>query len=265
MQFEEYESEEGDGSKVIESSKGVLQKASLSYGLKSVEALERALTVRSVLVAGENIDMVLSPAEAADARNALCKEVYGRIFIFIVAQANKSLLTSKDKGKGSKKEKKESKEIKEIKEEEHNYTIGLLDIFGFEVFETNSLEQLLINYANEKLQQFFLQYVLLKEQKLYDSEGIEFNHIMLSDNEPIIELFETEELGILPSLDSQLRLPKPSDGGFLGVIDDTHGGEDSTDPDSGACFFKSGRSRSMFKGLFLCTVGVLFNVEWCIR
>ena len=70
----------------------------------------------------------------------------------------------------------------------HERYIGILDIFGFEILQSNSFEQLCINFTNEMLQQHFNNNTFKLEEKLYKSEGIEFEHIEFIDNEPMIDL-----------------------------------------------------------------------------
>jgi Myosin head (motor domain) len=68
--------------------------------------------------------------QATAVRDALAKAVYDKLFDWIVQRVNASM---RARGQVSN-------------------TIGILDIYGFEIFDTNSFEQLCINYVNEKLQ-----------------------------------------------------------------------------------------------------------------
>jgi len=67
---------------------------------------------------------------------------------------------------------------------------GVLDIYGFEVFERNSFEQLCINYVNEKLQQIFIELTLNAEQIEYEDEGIAWTPIPFFNNKIVCELLD---------------------------------------------------------------------------
>lgn len=68
--------------------------------------------------------------------------------------------------------------------------MGVLDIYGFEVFDNNSFEQFIINYCNEKLQQVFIEMTLKSEQDEYVLEGIVWEHIDYFNNAIICTLIE---------------------------------------------------------------------------
>ncbi len=84
--------------------------------------------------------------------------------------------------------------------------IGVLDIFGFEIFNKNGFEQLCINYCNEKLQQLFNYCIFKKEQELCLEEGIRLTEIDFRDNQSILNLIEHKSTGILSMLDDSVRV-----------------------------------------------------------
>jgi myosin heavy subunit len=90
-------------------------------------------------------------------------------------------------------------------------TIGVLDIFGFEIFESNSFEQLCINYCNEKLQQHFNTHTFKTEEELYVVEMVAYTPTNFIDNQDVLDLFERRPNGLLPLLDDHCRMPKGSD------------------------------------------------------
>ena len=168
----------------------------------NTEYLEKALTTKYMKGKNETIEMALDSKESANIRNIFSKELYNRLFVNIVEHINKILQPA---GSSS------SSNV--------NF-IGLLDVFGFEIFQFNSFEQLCINYANEKLQQYFVNYVIQREQQIYEMENISFTKILPRDNADVLELLEARPHGIFCRLDEELRLPKGSDEGFLKKVAD---------------------------------------------
>ena len=117
--------------------------------------------------------MDVTQEEAWDLRDSMAKIVYERMFNWIISKVNIAI--------SGEKKKKSRKKV--------NF-IGLLDIFGFEIFQNNWFEQLWINYANEKLQQHFNNYMFQNEQQEYLKEELVIDHIKFKDNKKWIDLIE---------------------------------------------------------------------------
>ena len=109
--------------------------------------LVHSMSTKKQTIGKEVMESPLTIDQAYQARDSLCKHLYGTIFSWIVQKINASISVHKPDAEESKRPAKKS-----MKQNKLTF-IGLLDIFGFEIFAKNSFEQLCINYANEKLQQ----------------------------------------------------------------------------------------------------------------
>ncbi|XP_060033551.1 unconventional myosin-Ib isoform X4 [Erinaceus europaeus] len=148
--------------------------------------LERAFSFRTVEAKQEKVSTTLNVAQAYYARDALAKNLYSRLFSWLVNRINESI-------------KAQTKVRKKV--------MGVLDIYGFEIFEDNSFEQFIINYCNEKLQQIFIELTLKEEQEEYIREDIEWTHIEYFNNAIICDLIENNTNGILAMLDEECLRP----------------------------------------------------------
>ncbi|CAI0433990.1 unnamed protein product, partial [Linum tenue] len=149
-------------------------------------ALEDALCKRVMITPEEVIKRSLDPQSAAISRDGLAKTIYSRLFDWLVDKINNSIgqdPTSK-------------------------CLIGVLDIYGFESFKTNSFEQFCINFTNEKLQQHFNQHVFKMEQEEYTKEQINWSYIEFVDNQDVLDLIEKKPGGIIALLDEACMFPK---------------------------------------------------------
>lgn len=122
------------------------------------------------------MDVENNEVQAIVVRDALAKSLYSKLFDWLVQRINSGLVVEK----------------------EMPFSIGVLDIYGFEIFSKNGFEQFCINFVNEKLQQIFIQLTLQQEQEEYVREGITWKPIEYFNNKIVCELIEGSDSSRVP-------------------------------------------------------------------
>ncbi|XP_053903941.1 myosin heavy chain, skeletal muscle, adult [Malaclemys terrapin pileata] len=180
----------------------VADKAAYLMNLNSADLL-KALCYPRVKVGNEYVTKGQTVQQVHNSVGALAKAVYEKMFLWMVVRINQQLDTKQPR----------------------QYFIGVLDIAGFEIFDYNSLEQLCINFTNEKLQQFFNHHMFVLEQEEYKKEGIEWEFIDFGmDLAACIELIE-KPMGIFSILEEECMFPKATDASFKNKLYDQHLGK----------------------------------------
>ncbi|RHY26374.1 hypothetical protein DYB32_007678 [Aphanomyces invadans] len=188
---------EGDGSEAVMTSHAWTSTCAL-LGLDPT-VLATSLCNRTVKARLEVYVVPLSMDQAQTNRDAMAKEVYARLFGYLVRCVNDS--TSNDHAMVN--------------------HIDLLDIFGFEAFATNRFEQFCINFANEKLQQKFTHDVFKTVQEEYEQEGLGWTYVRFQDNQDMLDLLEAP-LGVIALLNEECIRPMGNDLTFCSKLASTH-------------------------------------------
>ncbi|XP_051943469.1 unconventional myosin-X [Hippocampus zosterae] len=178
-------------------SKSALSRTAELLGLNP-DQLAEVLTHRSMILRGEEISTPLTVEQAVDSRDSMAMALYSQCFNWIIRKLN-DRIRGKDDFK----------------------SISILDIFGFENFEVNHFEQFNINYANEKLQEYFNKHIFSLEQLEYNKEGLVWANINWMDNGECLDLIE-KKLGLLALMNEESHFPKATDDTLLEKLHSQH-------------------------------------------
>ena len=204
--FEVPKDQKGSGKKasvVTEGTRRFVELAASRLGLETNELVKALLTQTFGSPTGSIIEMPRSQSGAIDARDVISKRIYGQLFPWLVKRINAAIGAGSDAPRDTR-------------------VIGILDIFGFEMFKYNSFEQLCINYANEKLQQHFVEFFFRLELELYKAEELEVEKLTYVDNAECIGLLDKKPGGLLPLLADEGTLPKGSDLSYVQKLRKLH-------------------------------------------
>ena len=185
----EFDEQKNDACSIVNDGTVPESPVALVTSLLGIEcgAFSSILTSCLITMKSETVTRTRSCEEARRVRNTIAKMVYQSLFRWIIERINQaSRRTNSDKAAIG--------------------WIGILDVFGFETFTVNSLEQLLINYCNERLQSFFNEQILNSEQQLYMQERIQWECLTLPDNSNVMRLFQDSVYGLFSALDATCKL-----------------------------------------------------------
>ena len=155
---------------IVDNKSEDLEIASELFGLTKDELIKILTTKKS-----NKITVPYNKEEAENAKDSIAKELYSKLFNYIIDTINNKI--------------KKNDNDKDKDNDNNKYQISILDIYGFENFEINSLEQLNINYSNERLQQYFINAIFISEIKIYNEEGIKYDKdkMIFDDNQNKID------------------------------------------------------------------------------
>jgi len=151
-------------------------------GVQQAGGRKRSVTVKN-----------LNHEQARVAAASLAQALYSSMFNFIISQINSAVVPPAGM----------------------SLSIGLLDIFGFEIFTVNKFEQLCINYTNEKLQNLFNHHMFELELQEYEMEQVDIAQIQFQDNNKTVALFEMKKMGLFDLLDDEMVVPRATDLTYL--------------------------------------------------
>ncbi|TMW66725.1 hypothetical protein Poli38472_014037 [Pythium oligandrum] len=187
---------------VEDDSREALEIAAKLLGIP-VESLETMITFRMHHIYGEDQKVSFDKRQAKKVCDSIARSMYENIFNWIVARINKNVACN---------------------QREVACSIGILDIYGFEIFEVNAFEQLCINYVNEKLQQLFIAQTLRAEQDEYKREAIAWEQVQYANNQVVCDLIEDQKShGIFRLLDEQCAIARLSELELIERYNSSHG------------------------------------------
>lgn len=169
------------------------------------ESLVNTLIKRKMITASFTIALPYTLDEAVAMRDSMAQSLYGALFDWIILHINHATMNRRD-----------------MEESVSCLSIGVLDMFGFENLQSNSFEQLCINYANETLQCYINHNIFRLEQEEFVEEGIVWKNIEFSDNTDCIQLFDKKSIGLFDLLEKESNFTEATDKSLLEKIKKQH-------------------------------------------